>query len=84
MSEVLDKQVRVLNECFKYKFWDSRGGHASPRKVCNENKERKKQLPHKKILMEGRTLYGYIRSPVLPISMNFRSTILHTLKVLFV
>ena len=26
MSELLDKQVYVLNECFKYKFRDSRRG----------------------------------------------------------
>ena len=41
MSELLDKQVYVLNECFKKKFWDSHGGHASPRKVCDENKRKK-------------------------------------------
>ena len=52
MSELLDKQVYVLNECFKYKFQDSRGGHASPRKVCDENK-RKKLLPRKNIF-DGR------------------------------
>ena len=39
MSELLDKQVYVLNECFKYKFRDSRRGSC---KVCDENKERKK------------------------------------------
>ena len=54
MSELLDKKVYVLNECFKYKFWDSRGGHASPQKVCNENKRMKRRekkerrQPHKK------------------------------------
>ena len=47
MSELLDKQVYVLNKCFKYKFQDSRGGHASPQKVCDENERKKKQRPHK-------------------------------------
>ena len=56
MSELLDKQVYVLNECFKYKFRDSRRGHASPRKVCDEN-ERKKEKENdgrvKIFLLEG-------------------------------
>ena len=32
MSEVLDKQVYVLNECFKYEFRDSRQGSRKPTK----------------------------------------------------
>ena len=32
MSELLDKQVYVLNECFKYKFRDSRRGSYKPTK----------------------------------------------------
>ncbi len=32
MSELLDKQVYVLNECFKYKFRDSRRGSRKPTK----------------------------------------------------
>ena len=57
MSELLDKQVYVLNECFKYKFRDSRRGHASPRKVCDENerkKERKKESRKKEKENDGR------------------------------
>ena len=42
MSELLDKQVYVLNECFKYKFWDSHWGHTSLQKVCNEIERKKK------------------------------------------
>ena len=53
MSELLDKQVYVLNECFKYKFRDSRRGHASPRKVCDEN-ERKKESRKKEKENDGR------------------------------
>ena len=53
MSELLDKQVYVLNECFKYKFRDSRRGHASPRKVCDEN-ERKKEKEN-----DGRVKFFY-------------------------
>ena len=30
MSELLDKEVYVLNECFKYKFRDSRRGSRKP------------------------------------------------------
>ena len=60
MSELLDKQVYVLNEYFKYKFRDSHGGHASPRKVCdkNETKKEKNDGRVKNFLMTGRTLYG--------------------------
>ena len=47
MSELLHKQVYVLNECFKYKFRDSCASHASPRKGCDEN-ERKKQRKKEK------------------------------------
>ena len=32
MSKLLDKQVYVLNECFKYKFRDSRWGSRKPTK----------------------------------------------------
>ena len=32
MSELLDKQMYVLNECFKYKFRDSRRGSRKPTK----------------------------------------------------
>ena len=46
MSELLDKQVYVLNECFKIEIprflWESR----MPTKVCDE-KRKKKQLPRK-------------------------------------
>ena len=44
VSELLDKEVYVLNECFKYKFWDSRRGSCKPTKVCDEKKQRKKKL----------------------------------------
>ena len=37
------------------------GGYASPRKVCNEIKE-KNDGRIKNFLMTGRTLYGYCRS----------------------
>ena len=40
-QELLDKQVYVLNDCFKYKFQNSRRGHTSPRKVCDENERMK-------------------------------------------
>ena len=49
MSKLLDKQVYVLDECFKKKFQDSRGvtrDHANPQKVCYEN-TRKKQTKKK-------------------------------------
>ena len=67
MSKLLDKQVYVLNKCFKYKFQDSHRCNASPRKVYDENK-RKKQRKEKnndyiKIsLMTGRTSYDCCRS----------------------
>ena len=41
MSELLDKQVYVLNECFNINSGIHAGGHASPRKVCDENKRKK-------------------------------------------
>ena len=60
MSELLDKQVYVLNECFKLNSGIHAGGHASPRKVCDENerkKERKKEKENdgrvKIFLLEG-------------------------------
>ena len=34
MSELLDKQVYVLNECFKYRFRDSRWGVMQAHKKC--------------------------------------------------
>ena len=46
-----------------------------------KEKKRNKRLLCKNFLMTGRILYDCIRSPTRPISMNFRSTILHTLKV---
>ena len=62
MSELLDKQVYVLNEGFKQKFWDSCRDHTSPRKVCDENKGKKEKNDGcvKKFMMTGRTLYGCI------------------------
>ena len=48
MSELLDKQVYVLNECFKFKFWDSRRGSRKPTKCAMKIKERKKRQPCKK------------------------------------
>ena len=48
----------VLNECFKWKFRDSRG----VRKVCDENKRNKETTTVKKFLMTGRTLYDYHKS----------------------
>ena len=47
MSELLDKQVYVLNECFKYKFRDSRRGSHKPTKCAMKIKERKKRWPSK-------------------------------------
>ena len=42
MSELLDKQVYVLNECFKYKFRDScRGVTQAHEKCAMKIKERK-------------------------------------------
>ena len=38
MSELLDKEVYVLNECLNINSGIHAGGHASPRKVCDENK----------------------------------------------
>ena len=63
MSELLDKQVYVLNECFKYKFQDSHGGHASPRKCAMKIKKEKNEFRVKNFLMTGKTLYDCIRSP---------------------
>ena len=40
MSELLDKQVYVLNECLKYKFRDSCRGSRKPTKVCDEKKRK--------------------------------------------
>ena len=43
MSELLDKEVYVLNECFNINSGIHAGGHASPRKVCDENKRKKEK-----------------------------------------
>ena len=62
MSELLDKQVYVLNECFKYKFRDSRRGVTQAHEKCtmkmkeSRKKERKKRRVPKIFLMEGRSL----------------------------
>ena len=59
MSELLDKQVYVLNECFKYKFRDLRWGVTQAHEKCAmkiKEKERKKQRAPKILLMEGRSL----------------------------
>ena len=53
MRELLDKQVYVLNECFKCKFRDSRWGS----KVCDKNVRKKNDSRVKIILMTGRTMY---------------------------
>ncbi len=57
MSELLDKQVYVLNECFKYKFRDSRRGSRKPTKCAMKIKERKKEKENdgrvKIFLLEG-------------------------------
>ena len=61
MSELLDKQVYVLNECFKYKFRDSRQGVTQAHEKCamkmkeSRKKENKRRAP-KIFLMEGRSL----------------------------
>ena len=60
MSELLDKQVYVLMTVSNRNSGIHGGGHASPRKVYDENKRKKeKRRPRKKFLMTGRTLYGY-------------------------
>ena len=62
MSELLDKQVYVLNECFKFQIeipGFTRGSHKLMKSV---QRKKKKQLPRKKILMTGRILYGCIRN----------------------
>ena len=60
MSELLDKQVYVLNECFKYKFRDSCRGVTQAHEKCamkiKERKKEKKQRAPKIFLMEGRSL----------------------------
>ena len=49
MSELLDKQVYVLNECFKYKFPGFTLGITQAHEKCAmKMKERKKQRPRKK------------------------------------
>ena len=55
-------------------------GHASTQKCAIQIKEtkKKKRLPSKNFLMEGRNLYGCIRRLVGPISMKFGSMNLHT------
>ncbi len=58
MSELLDKQVYVLNECLNINSGIHAGGHASPRKVCDENERKKverkrKRRPRKFFLLEG-------------------------------
>ena len=81
MSELLDKQVNVQNESLKKTF----GVHATSRKpmkeVCDEN-ERKKQQQRKNFVVKGRTLYGCIRRMAELILINFRISILLTMKVL--
>ena len=49
MSELLDKQVYVLNECSNRNSGIHGGGHANSRKVCDENKRKKekKRRPRK-------------------------------------
>ena len=61
MSELLDKQVYVLNECFKYKFRDLCWGVMQAHEKCamkvkeSRKKEKKRRAP-KIFLMEGRSL----------------------------
>ena len=47
MSELLDKQVYVLNECLNINSGIHARGHASPRKVCDENKRKKERKKEK-------------------------------------
>ena len=59
MSELLDKQVYVLNECFKYRFRDSRWGVMQAHEKCAikmKVERKKKQRAPKIFLMEGRSL----------------------------
>ena len=81
LGELLDKPVCALNECFRYKIQGLHLDHTTPRKVYNENK---RNMHIKISLTEGRSSYGWITKAVGLISINFRSTILHTMKLLFV
>ena len=87
MSELVDKQVNVQKENLK----KTSGVHAkllqAHEKVCDENerkKQRKKRRAPKIFFVVGRSLQGVCGKLVSWISNDFRSMILHTLKVLFV
>ena len=57
MSDLIDKQVYVLNECFKYKFRDSPWGVTQAHEKCAmKMKERKKKKKRRapKIFFDGR------------------------------
>ena len=56
MSELLDKQVYVLNEYFKYKFRDSRQRVTQAHEKCAMKMKEKNNGHLKYFLMEGRSL----------------------------
>ena len=90
MSELVDKQVNVQKESLKKTSRVHAKLPQAHEKVCDENerkkqrnKEKKRRAP--KIFFDGgRSLEGACGKLVSWISNDFRSTILHTLKVLFV
>ena len=48
MSELLDKQVYVLNECLKYKFRDSCRGVTQAHEQCAMKIKERKKVERKK------------------------------------
>ena len=54
MSELLDKQVNVQKENLKNTSGVHESFRKSTKKVCNENKERKKRLPCKIFCGDGK------------------------------
>ena len=63
MSELLDKQVYVLNECFNYKFRDSRQGVTQAHEKCamKMKVERKKMMGAQNIFDERKEFIRCVR-----------------------
>ena len=93
MSELFDKEVNAQKESFK-KTSRVHASSRKPTKVCDENetidyirydetKKQEKKRGAPKIFFDGRKFIRRMRKLLPWISNDFRSLILHTLKVLF-
>ena len=80
MSELFDKEVNAQKESLKKTFRVYTSSHKPTKKCVMKMKPRKKQHTHKNVI-DGRK--PFIR-PGKTISTSFESTILDTMKVVFV